>query len=128
MSSDESPCAWLTSLRADGSPHTTPVWFVLHDEKVWIASATSTVKVRNLLGDPRVSLAIDGSSARPCVLEGTALVHPDVEERGDLISLFSDTYGWDAADPTVDGPRVLIEISVTRSLMGCENLSRRPRT
>ena len=54
----DAPCAWLTTLRRDGSPHTTPVWFLLLHETFWITSSTVNVKVRNLEHDPRVSLAL----------------------------------------------------------------------
>lgn len=61
---DREPLAWLCTLRRDGSPHQTPVWFVFHDSSLWICSAEKNQKVRNVLLDPRVSLALEGE-ARP---------------------------------------------------------------
>lgn len=112
------PCVWLTSLRRDGSPHTTPAWFLLIDETFWIASSTVNVKVKNLQRDPRVSLAIDGSGARPHVAQGRALVHQAVTGFPHLVALFADKYnGWDATDEIQDGPRVMIEMPVDRWLL-----------
>lgn len=119
MPLDDVRCAWLTTLRCDGSPHTTPVWFVLAKERFWIASSTVNVKVGNLGHDPRVSVAIDGSGATPHVAEGRALVHDPIQIRPDLITAFAKKYdGWDAADESQDGPRVLIEVVIDRWLLG----------
>lgn len=111
-------CVWLTTLRPDGSPHTTPVWFLFRDDTFWIASSTVNRKVVNVERDPRVSLALDGSGQRPWVAQGVAFVHHTVGGRRDLLRCFSDKYdGWDAADESQDGPRVLIEVPVDRWLV-----------
>ncbi|KJC64566.1 pyridoxamine 5'-phosphate oxidase family protein [Agreia bicolorata] len=118
-SSADTPCAWFTTLRADGSPHTTSVWFVLVQNAFWIASAATNVKVRNVTADDRVSLAIDGSAPDPHVAQGRALVHREIAEFADVVSLFAQKYnGWNVLDETVDGPRVLLQISVKRWLLG----------
>jgi hypothetical protein len=112
------PCVWLTTLRRDGSPHTTPTWFLLIEDTFWIASSTVNVKVSNLLHDPRVSLAVDGSGTRPHVAQGRALVHHSLRHFPHLVALFAQKYhGWDATDDTQDGPRVLIEIPIDRWLL-----------
>lgn len=53
----------LGVVRSDGSPHVTPIWFLLDegaggDEFVFNTGATS-VKGRSLRADPRVSMAVD---------------------------------------------------------------------
>ncbi|MHA6740049.1 pyridoxamine 5'-phosphate oxidase family protein [Rhodococcus erythropolis] len=118
MTIADTPCVWLTTLRSDGSPHTTPVWFLLRQNTFWIPSAEQNRKVRNLLDDPRVSLAVDGSSHDPWVAQGLGTIHHDVGEFGDLLKLFGEKYdGWDAADETREGPRVLVAVPVTRWLL-----------
>lgn len=114
----DAPCAWLTTLRRDGSPHTTPVWFLLIDETFWIASSTVNVKVKNIVHDPRVSLAVDGTGARPYVAQGRVLVHKMIENLPHLVALLAEKYdGWDATAETQDGPRVLLEVPVDRWLL-----------
>lgn len=111
-------CAWLTTLRKDGSPHTTPVWFLFEDDRFWIASSKMNVKVRNVSSDPRVSVAIDGSGARPYVAQGRARIHHRLDDHSRLVTLFAEKYGgWDATDECQDGPRVLLEILVDRWLL-----------
>lgn len=119
---DDARCVWLTTLRADGSPHTTPVWFVLTHNTFWIASATTNVKVANITSDSRVSLAIDGSGACPHVAQGRSRVHERVENFPEIVARFARKYeGWDATDESTDGPRVLLEIPVDRWLLGGTN-------
>lgn len=107
---------WLCTLRPDGSPHLTPVWFCYLGESWWISSASRNVKVANLAKDPRVSLALtDGD--RPVVAEGTADFHhgtyPD-----DVTAAFVDKYGgWDITDHVTEGPRVLIRVRTRRWLL-----------
>ncbi len=51
--------ATLATVRADGRPHAAPVWYHLDDETFVFMTGRETVKGRNLLRDPRVSLCID---------------------------------------------------------------------
>ena len=51
--------ATLATVRADGRPHQAPVWFDLDGERLIFTTGESTVKARNMLRDPRVSLCID---------------------------------------------------------------------
>ena len=114
----EADVAWLTTLRPDGSPHTTPVWFVFDGSVISVATAARNAKVRNLRGDPRVSIAIDGSSDAPFVAEGTGSLVPMVDVRGEVADAFARKYiGWDIRDDSVDGERVVIEIRVGRWLL-----------
>lgn len=114
-------CAWLNTLRPDGSPHTTPIWFVTHHHAIWVASAEANVKVRNLVAGSRVSFAIDGSGTDPQVAQGRALIHRNLTTFAEVVCLFAQKYsGWDVTDETTDGRRVLLEISVDRWFLGGE--------
>lgn len=117
--SGEAECAWLTTLRPDGSPHTTPVWFVVVDGAFWIASAAANQKIKNVASDPRVSIAIDGSGAQPHVAQGRARMHANLADFSVIVSRFAQKYsGWDAGDESQDGPRILLEVPVDRWLLG----------
>ena len=65
---------WLCTLRRDGSPHMTPVWFVYADGVWWIGCEGRSVKARNVAADPRVSLALE-DGVHPGVAEGVARLH-----------------------------------------------------
>jgi PPOX class probable F420-dependent enzyme len=72
----------LSTVRADGSPHVTPIWFVLDGDEVVFNTGKSSVKGRNLVRDGRVALCVDVD--RPpydfVVLQGIARVSEDLEE------------------------------------------------
>lgn len=109
--------AWMCTLRPDGSPHLTPVWFVYRADVWWIGSGRRNVKVRNVVADPRVSLALEDGGA-PVVAEGIARVH-DRDFPEDIVAAFAEKYdGWDVtAVVQPGGDRVLLEISVGRWLL-----------
>lgn len=48
----------LVDLRADGSPHVTPVWIDYDGEHVLVNSAYGRCKVRNIQRDPRVAIVV----------------------------------------------------------------------
>jgi len=114
----ESRIGWLTTIRPDGSPHTTPVWFVFDEKDIWIATGRRNVKVANVRADPRVSIAVDGSAAAPLVAEGRAeLVEVAATSRA-VVAAFAEKYdGWDIGDESVDGPRVVVKVKVSRWLL-----------
>lgn len=60
--------AWLCTVRPDGSPHMTPVWFIYQVATWWIGSSERNLKVRNVVTEPRVSLALEDGVA-PVVAE-----------------------------------------------------------
>ncbi|GIJ28160.1 hypothetical protein Vqi01_33220 [Micromonospora qiuiae] len=107
---------WLCTLRPDGSPHLTPVWFLYLDHEWWIGTGERNRKVRNIATDPRVSLALPDGDA-PVVAEGAASIvrqpfPPDV-----VAALRRRYDGWDVTVNGPDGPYVLLRITVTRWLM-----------
>ena len=50
--------SFITTLRPDGSPHTSPVWHKVVFNNLIVVSDTDSVKVRNISNDPRVSLVV----------------------------------------------------------------------
>ena len=80
----------ITTLRADGSPHTTPVWHLLEGDEIVVAVGRNTVKAQNVSRNPSVSLCVvEGSLTRTAddppqrwvLLNGTARIAEDrVEE------------------------------------------------
>lgn len=108
---------WLTTLRADGSPHVTPIWFVWDGRAFWMCTSSGNVKVRNLRRDPRVALALDDGDS-PVVAQGIARLHarPYPEP---IVAAFRSRFDWDITstdDPDGDF-EVLLEVVPERWLL-----------
>ena len=71
--------AWLTTLRADGSPWPNPVWFVWDGETVLVYSRPESLKLGHIARDPRVALNLNGGGwdLDIVVVSGTARVAPE---------------------------------------------------
>jgi PPOX class probable F420-dependent enzyme len=72
----------LSTVRADGSPHVAPIWFLLDGNDIVFNTGKETVKGRNLARDGRVALCVDDD--RPpfgfVVLQGRARLSEDLDE------------------------------------------------
>lgn len=109
--------AWLCTLRPGGSPHLTPVWFIVLGGTWWIATAARNRKVHNVDHDPRVSIA-SADTEEPVVAEGRATVHRHQWPESVIPAFADKDRGWDPTSAEPDGPRVLIEIRTERWLLG----------
>jgi PPOX class probable F420-dependent enzyme len=74
--------AVLATTREDGRPHAAPIAFVLDDDDVLFLTNAESVKGRDLLRDPRVTLVIDDETPPFAfvMIEGTALASRDVAD------------------------------------------------
>ncbi|PPS70607.1 MULTISPECIES: PPOX class F420-dependent oxidoreductase [Streptomyces] len=74
--------AKLSTVRADGSPHVVPIWFLLDGDEVVFNTGENSVKGRNIVRDCRIALCVDDD--RPpysfVVLRGRARVSEDLDE------------------------------------------------
>jgi hypothetical protein len=84
---------WLASVRSDGRPHLTPVWFVYDDLHLYVNIDPKSIKNRNLASNPNVSLALEDGS-HPLICEGQAALfsppHPP-----NIVAHFQKKYDWD---------------------------------
>ncbi|MCS0600892.1 PPOX class F420-dependent oxidoreductase [Streptomyces sp. LP11] len=72
----------LSTVRADGSPHVAPIWFLMDGDELVFNTGADTVKGRNLARDSRVALCVDDD--RPpfhfVVLTGRARLSDDLDD------------------------------------------------
>jgi PPOX class probable F420-dependent enzyme len=70
---------WLTTVRADGQPQSSPVWFLWDGEAFLVFSQPDAQKLRNLAGNPRVAVHLEseGTGDEVLTVDGTAAVDPD---------------------------------------------------
>ncbi|MFD7287183.1 PPOX class F420-dependent oxidoreductase [Streptomyces sp. NPDC059863] len=72
----------LSTVRADGSPHIAPIWFVLDGDDLVFNTGRETVKGANLLRDDRLALCVDDE--RPpfsfVVINGRAEINEEPDQ------------------------------------------------
>ncbi|HEX5195293.1 MAG TPA: pyridoxamine 5'-phosphate oxidase family protein [Solirubrobacteraceae bacterium] len=56
------PVAWLTTVRADGQPQSSYVWFHYDGDDIVLLSEPKTQKVRNIGNNPKVAFNLDGNT------------------------------------------------------------------
>ena len=92
---------WLATVADDGTPETSPVWFLWSDQEILVYSLES-LRTRNLAARSRVSLNLDGNGLGGdiVVVEGTARIDesfPSAAENPDYLAKYGpvmDDYGW----------------------------------
>ncbi len=85
---------WFSSVRADGRAHLAPVWYVWHNQRVYVVTQATSVRARNIQTNPSVSVALP-DPVNVVILEGTARTAPEV--KAEVQPLFVAKYNWDIA-------------------------------
>ena len=92
---------WLTTVKADGTPQSSPVWFLWNGDSILVYSLESA-RARNIEHHPRVSLNLDGNGLGGdiVVVEGTASIdnnHVSCVDNPEYLAKYKpvmDEYGW----------------------------------
>jgi PPOX class probable F420-dependent enzyme len=97
---------WFASVRPDGRPHLSPVWFAWVDGYLYISIDPESVKSRNLAKNPNVVLALE-DGLHPVICEGQAEILPQPWPEEVLAVLFQK-YEWDLNTETQYNRLVLV--------------------
>lgn len=86
---------WLTTVRADGRPEPSPVWFLWDGETVLIYSQENTLKLRNIAARPHVSLNFNATfhGGDVVVISGHAEILPDAPRANEIPAYLSKYSG-----------------------------------
>ena len=84
---------WLTTVRSDGQPQTSPVWFVWDGQSFLIYSIPRSQKVPNIRANPKVSLNLDGDGMGGGIvtIEGEARID-DGAPKAHEVETYADKY------------------------------------
>lgn len=82
----EEKIAWLATVRSDGMPQPTPVWFLWQDGEFLIYSQPHARKIRNIAHNPRVAINLNSDlwGNRVVVVTGTAFVDLDATPANEI--------------------------------------------
>jgi PPOX class probable F420-dependent enzyme len=76
----------LATIHKDGSPHVTPIWYMLDNGKLIVNTTTSRVKYHNIRRDPRVSFLVDDGYPY-LMIEGRARIAEERDAKKDIETL-----------------------------------------
>jgi PPOX class probable F420-dependent enzyme len=117
--------ARIGTVRADGRPLVTPIWFLHQDGAIWFTPREKSEWLANLRRDPRVCLDIDEQALpyRKVIVEGEAeLVHDLGEDDRwrDRYRRIARRYGPEGMveeyiQETIDQPRALMCVRLDRA-------------
>ncbi len=93
--------AWMTTVKSDGTPQVSPIWF-LWDGSEFLLYSRDSPRIRNIDSHQRVSVNLDGDGlgSEIVVVEGTAAVDmsmPSAAENDAYLVKYKpvmDGYGW----------------------------------
>jgi PPOX class probable F420-dependent enzyme len=73
---------WLTTVSRGGQPQASPIWFLWHDDHIWLRSQAGAAKVANIRANAKVAFHLDGDGQGGDVVtaEGTAEVVEQVPD------------------------------------------------
>lgn len=92
----DAPLYWVTTVRPDGRPHTTPLLGVWVDGSVCFCTGREERKALNLAGNPHCAMSTGDNSMEggpDLVVEGTGAVVGDPAELGRIADAYERKYG-----------------------------------
>jgi len=103
---------WVATVRGDGRPHLSPVWFIYLAGKLYICIDPQSVKSKNLYENPMITLALEDGT-HPLICEGKAsfVIKPYPSE---ILAYFKHKYEWDLLQDNIYS--MLVEITPMRWL------------
>ncbi len=103
--------SWFSSVRPDGRPHSVPIWHVMHQEHIYFATPSRSVKVANIRINPNVVVAAYLETPESgLIVEGLARLRPDLREA--VSKFFEEKYEWNITED--EEHDALIEVEPTR--------------
>jgi PPOX class probable F420-dependent enzyme len=78
----ESNIARIATVKPDGSPHVTPVWYLWENNQLLILIMKGSVKESNIKQKKKVAVTVDSNTApnKGVIIEGTAKIEELTEE------------------------------------------------
>jgi general stress protein 26 len=101
---------WLAT-SSESRPWLIPVWFLWHDNKVFLATSSASMTAKNIASQPAVRLAFQ-STEDVLVLDGTAEIHRIGEVPDDMLASYTAKYA--GSDPRTWDDAVIVTVTPDR--------------
>ena len=83
---------WLVTVRADGTPQPSPIWFLWEDETFLIYSRPATPKLRNIAQNPRVAINLDSAEGGDDIVIVSGEAHVSDDPPAGEVPLYVEKY------------------------------------
>jgi PPOX class probable F420-dependent enzyme len=96
---EQAQIIWFTTVRADGMPQPTPVWYIIDNDAILIYSKPDAQKLRNIRNNPKVALNLDSTDEGESylVIMGEATIIDDGPRSVDMAA-YVEKYSEGIAD------------------------------
>jgi PPOX class probable F420-dependent enzyme len=115
--------ARLATVRANGTPQLTPMWFLYDDGVVYMTTRSHAAKVNHIRKNPNVAVVVDVMDEpyknRIVTIEGTAVVEPDPEKK--MTTRLRRKYMGEGEPPKGFPPSERVVIKITPRKMTAVN-------
>jgi hypothetical protein len=98
---EQSANYWISTTRADGRPHTRPVWGVWLDDACYFS--TGSLAAQNLLLSPEITVHLE-SGDDVVILEGVAQPLTARARLRRVVDVYNEKYHWDMDPLDLPGP------------------------
>jgi len=86
---ESSQYIWFTTVRADGMPQPTPVWFVRDGDTFLIYTTDGAQKAKNIAAQPKVALGLaNGDAGDFFVVQGEAIIDQSIPKPTQMPAYF----------------------------------------
>ncbi|WP_055700050.1 pyridoxamine 5'-phosphate oxidase family protein [Streptomyces silaceus] len=99
---------WVSTAHPDHGPHQVPLWFVWHQEALWMCTTASSATVRNVREEPRVRLSLP-DTFDVVLLQGEAECFPAEDVPTAAADTFTAKFGWDPREE--ERPYVYVRVA-----------------
>ena len=106
--------AYIATSRPDGTPHITPIWFVLHNGKIYFETDTTTIKYKNIKHSNKVALCFGGKVTY--IIEGSVKEYKEDELDFPIRKLYLEKYNKDMDDSYITEKTHLFEVIPEKEL------------
>jgi len=106
--------AYIATTKADGTPHIAPIWFVVHEDKIYFQTDNTTIKYKNIQHKKKIALCFGGRET--FIIEGSVKEYKENELGFPIRKLYWNKYGKDMDDSFINEKTLLFEVIPEKEL------------
>jgi hypothetical protein len=106
---------WLATVDSLNKPHLTPIWYIFHEEKIYLCTTKESIKHKNIQKNKVISFALEDGINPVCGLGECTVYKVDEFSNLEVINEFKEKFDWDIT--TDDDYTILIEIMMNKIFM-----------